>query len=104
MRGLRREYLHKQLSSLVARTRMLKGERLSFDDESKALYDAVAPTHPDSHFQAILAKLEPRFPGEGTLLERYERWRKPFVIPREKLDCGLPDQLSRSVARARPRG
>ena len=44
---------------------MLKGERLSFDDESQALYDVVAPAHPDSHFQAILAKLEPRFPGEG---------------------------------------
>ena len=29
-----------------ARVRMLKGERLSFDEESKALYDAVAPTHP----------------------------------------------------------
>jgi hypothetical protein len=86
MLRLRREYLHKQLSSLIARARLLKGERLSFDEESKALYDAVAPTFPESHFQAILNKLETRFPGEGTLLARYERWRQPFVIPREKLD------------------
>ena len=30
------------LGALTARVRMLKGERLSFDEESKALYDAVA--------------------------------------------------------------
>jgi hypothetical protein len=65
---------------------MLKGERLSFDEESKALYDAVAPTHPESHFKAILDKLEARFPGEGPLVSRYEAFRRQFVIPRDKLD------------------
>src|SRR6266404_9862165 len=47
---LRLEYLQKQISALAARVRMLKGEKLKFDDESRALYDAVAPTYPDSHF------------------------------------------------------
>jgi hypothetical protein len=47
MERLRQVYLDRQLSSLLARVRMLKGERLSFDEESKALYDAVAPTHPE---------------------------------------------------------
>ena len=62
---LRHQYLDRQLASLEARVRMLKGERLSFDEESRALYDAVAPTLPESHFQAILDKLEKRFPGRG---------------------------------------
>jgi hypothetical protein len=84
---LRWQYLERQLSSVAARIRMLKGERLSFDEESKALYDAVAPTHPASHFQAILDKLESRFPGQGPLLARYDAWRRPFVIPHEKLDA-----------------
>ena len=84
---LRREYLDRQLSALLARVRMLKGERLSFDEESKALYDAVAPTYPESHFTKILAALETRFPGEGPLVSRYEAWRRPFAIPREKLDA-----------------
>ena len=83
---LRHEYLERQLSSLLARTRMLRGERLSFDEESKALYDAVAPTHPESHFEQILARLEKRFPGEGPLVTRYDAWRRPFVIAKEKLD------------------
>jgi hypothetical protein len=83
---LRHQYLDRQLSALEARVRMLKGERLAFDKESLALYDAVAPTHAVSHFQKILDTLEKRFPGQGALSARYEAWRRPFVIPREKLD------------------
>ena len=89
---LRGEYLQKQISALAARVRMLKGEKLKFDDESRALYDAVAPTYrqsgsdPDSHFDQIIAQLEAKIPGKGPLWERYENWRKPFVIPKEKLD------------------
>src|SRR5437868_12094553 len=83
---LRREYLQKQISALAARVRMLKGEKLKFDDESRALYDAVAPTFPDSHFIQIISQLESKIPGKNPLWERYENWRKPFVIPKEKLD------------------
>jgi hypothetical protein len=86
MEQLRRRYLLKQLSALEARVRILNGERLKFDEESQALYDAVAPTFPETHFQEILAKLEPKLPGEGSLLQSYENWRRAFVIPKEKLD------------------
>src|SRR5947207_9554117 len=86
MLKLRREYLQKQISALAARVRMLKGEKLKFDDESRALYDAVAPTFPDSHFDQIISQLESKIPGNGPLWQRYENWRKPFVIPKDKLD------------------
>src|SRR5215471_5240743 len=56
MLKLRSEYLQKQVSALAARVRMLKGEKLKFDYESRALYDAVAPTYPDSHFDQIIAE------------------------------------------------
>jgi hypothetical protein len=86
MPRLRLHYLQRQLSALAARVRMLRGERLSFDEESKALYDAVAPTQPESHFQEALNRLSSRFPGDGTLVERYDAYRRAFVIPRDKLD------------------
>ncbi len=86
MSRLRAQYLERQLSALSARVRMLKGERLSFDEESQALYDAVAPTYPESHFQQILDRLEKRFPGNGPLVERYASYRNAFIIPRDKLD------------------
>jgi hypothetical protein len=83
---LRLQYLQRQLAALAARVRLLQGERLSFDEESRALYDAVAPTLPESHFQEILDRLEKRFPGSGPLVERYEAFRRAFVIPRARLD------------------
>jgi hypothetical protein len=99
MAKLRREFLLKQISALAARERMLKGEKLKFDDESRALYDAVAPTFDDSHFDQIISQLEAKIPGEGPLWERYEKWRKPFVIPKEKLDTVF--QLAIKECRAR---
>jgi hypothetical protein len=59
---------------------------MKFDEESKALYDAVAPTFPDSHFAEIVAQIEKKIRGSGPIAARYEEWRKPFIIPKEKLD------------------
>jgi len=105
MLKLRREYLQKQIAAVAARVRMLKGEKLKFDDESRALYDAVAPTYrqsgsdPDSHFDQIIAQLESKIPDNGPLWQRYENWRKPFVIPKAKLDTVF--QLAIKECRAR---
>src|SRR5262249_23893147 len=96
---LRREYLQKQISAMAARVRMLKGEKLKFDDESRALYDAVAPTYQDSHFDKIIAGLEAKIPGTGPLWQRYENWRNPFVLPKEKLDAVFQAAIKECRAR-----
>ena len=84
---LRHRYLTRQVESLRARLSMLRGERLSFDAESAALYDAVAPVHTEQEFAAVLAQLEQRLPGEGALAERYEAFRGGFEIPKDRLDA-----------------
>ncbi|HEX5758923.1 MAG TPA: hypothetical protein VF121_06980 [Thermoanaerobaculia bacterium] len=84
---LRHAYLLRQLQALAARLDMLSGARLSFDEESRALYDAVAPHRPAEHFEAVLAELAPRVPGDGPLPQRVEAFRQRFAIPREKLDA-----------------
>ena len=86
MGRLRREYLIKQASAVGARIRMLQGVRMSFDEESKALYDAVAPTFPTSHFDHVLKELEALVPGTGPLAERIEAFRQRHVIPPAKLE------------------
>ena len=83
---LRRQYLTRQMSALRARVSMLQGKRLTFDEESRALYDAVAPTQTEAEFEAVLKQLEARLPGDGTLLERYDRFKQAFVIPTAKVD------------------
>jgi hypothetical protein len=65
----------------------VQGERLTFEDEARAIYDATPPRHADAHFQKILDELERKLPGEGPLAERYNEWRNGFIIPKEKLDA-----------------
>jgi hypothetical protein len=84
--SLRLDYLRRQTDALIARAAMLQGTRLTFDEESKALYDAVAPTHGEDYFRALNAAIDQELPGEGSLSARVEAFRAQFVIPREKLD------------------
>ena len=87
MAQLRRQYLTRQLEALRARVSMLTGAKLRFDEESKALYDASAPTHTEADFADVLAQLESKLPGSGSLIDRYDAFRGRFVIPRERLDA-----------------
>jgi hypothetical protein len=87
MAQLRRQYLTRQLEALRARVSMLTGTKLRFDEESKALYDASAPTHTEADFADVLAQLESKLPGSGSLIDRYDAFRGRFVIPRERLDA-----------------
>lgn len=84
---LRHRYLSVQLQSLIKRVDMLQGSRLTFDEESKALYDAVAPTLPASAFEPTLAELATLIPaGSGSLADRYAAYQEQFFIPAAKLD------------------
>jgi hypothetical protein len=87
MTRLRYDYLEGQLAALRARAAMLGGRRMTFDAESKALYDAVAPAHSEAEFARVLAELDRALPGRGSLLDRYEAFRQQFVIPRDRLDA-----------------
>ena len=83
---LRQQYLQRQLEALRTRVLMLGGQALAFDDESDALYDAVAPRHPEAYFQETLTALDARLPGPGPLVDRYGAFRSAFTIPPDRLD------------------
>jgi hypothetical protein len=84
---LRHTYLTSQVSALRTRVAMLTGRKLTFDAESRALYDAVAPTNDPAVFEKTIQELGTRLPGSGSVLERYDAFRSRFVIPRERLDA-----------------
>jgi hypothetical protein len=83
---LRKQYLERQVQALRSRVAMLQGKRMSFDEESRALYDAVAPRHTESQFASVIAALEKKLPGDGPLIARYETFKEAFIIPRDRLD------------------
>ncbi len=84
---MRRQFLARQTEALVARIDVVGGKRMSFDEESKALYDAVAPHHSAEHFQELLHDLEGELPGPASLTARLEAFRGKVIIPRETLDA-----------------
>lgn len=96
---LRHTYLTKQIGSMVTRTQMLQGKKLSFDEEARALYDAAPPTFPEQHFQEILDRLARLLPGKGSIAERYNAYKKGFIIPPQKLDTVF--RIAIAEARAR---
>ncbi len=85
--SLRLDYLRRQTDALIARAEMLDGRRLTFDEESLALYDAVAPTQGEDYFQALNAAIDAELPGGDSLASRVEAFRARFIIPRERLDA-----------------
>jgi hypothetical protein len=96
---LRREYLKRQLEALRTRVRMLQGAKLTFDQESQALYDAVAPIHPESYFADTLKELERLLPGDAPLVDRYDVFRQKFIIPSAR----IARVFDRAIAECRTR-
>jgi hypothetical protein len=95
----RHRYVTRQLDALRARVAILDGTRMRFDEESKALYDAVAPMHTEAQSRAVIAELDKRLPGDGPLPARYETYRLRFVIPRARLDAAFRAAIAECRAR-----
>jgi len=99
MEERRYRHLGKLIDALIARTQMLLGRNLSFDEEAEALYDASPPVFDEAYFREILAGLERELPGAGTVPERYERYRAAFVIPKDRLDAVFQAAIAESRKR-----
>jgi hypothetical protein len=97
--ALRHRYLRVLLGSMVTRARMLGGERLSFDEEARALYDAVPPHHEEAHFDSLLGRLDTLLPGSRPLADRYQRFRDRLMIPEAKVDTVFKTAIAACRAR-----
>ena len=97
---LRHRYLTRQLEAVRAYIGVLAGDSLSFDEESRALYDAVAPTWPETHFRELVDSLSAVLPGTGPLPARLERYRRGFIIPPAKLDTVFRAAIAEARRRA----
>jgi hypothetical protein len=79
-------WLRDQVVGLRMAAALAAGERIAFVDEAEACF-GYRPQHTDeSVFEAAHARLEELLPGDGTLGERYERWRSAGTVPVERLE------------------
>lgn len=95
----RHAYLGKLVQALEARLALVAGEKLAFDEESRLIYDTVAPRHGAAHYDAVLAELDRALPGEGSVAARYQAFRNRFIIPPAKLDAVFQAAIAEARAR-----
>jgi hypothetical protein len=92
-------FLREHIASARARIELVGGVKMSFDEESRALYDAVAPRCDADTLEAALRELELLIPGTGDLAGRVEAYRSQFVVPEERIDT----VFTTAIAEARKR-
>ena len=95
----RHRNLRAQLEAMTARARILAGERLAFDEEAQALYDATPPRYDDGYFDSLLARLDTLLPGRGRLADRYQRFRNRLMIPAKRVDTVFKAAIAACRAR-----
>ena len=81
----RKAFLTAQLTAAVTRLRMLRGEKLSFDEEAQGLFDLRPRLKPLAAYDPVLARIDALVPGKGPLAERVDAFQDRFVIRTNRL-------------------
>ena len=95
----RATFLRAQLNAARTRLRMLRGEKLSFRQESLGLFGATPEIRPLESYDPVLGQIEALLPGAGTLAERVDAFQERFVIPADR----LKPVFDRAIAECRTR-
>ena len=81
----RAQFLVAQLTAAATRLRMMRGEKLSFEDEAEGLFGVRPEVKPLESFDPVIAEIEQLVPGQGPLPARIEAFSNRFNIPKDKL-------------------
>lgn len=92
----RRTFLEGQVRAMSVMIRLLQGEAISYADEVKGLYDVEAVRVPEAEFVASANALNDLLPGEGTIAEREQAFRRQFEVHPDKL-TGLLDIIKQEL-------
>lgn len=100
--NVRGAMLEKLIRAALTRIQMAQGETFSFDEETRLLYDAVAPEYDIAEFRAVLTEIDALLPGEAPLHERVDNFRNALAIPEDKLqavfDAAIAECRKRTLA------
>jgi len=100
--SIRGAMLEKLTRAALTRIQMTSGEVFSFDEETRQLYDAVAPHYDIASFDAMLDEIDALLPGDGPLHERVDNFRNSLAIPGDKMqavfDAAISECRKRTLA------
>lgn len=101
--GVRGAMLEKLIRAALTRIEMAQGKTYSFDEETRRLYDVVAPQYDLAEFDAALAEIDALLPGDAPLPARVEAFRNALAIPEDKLqmvfDAAIAECRKRTLSR-----
>jgi hypothetical protein len=83
--SLRGAMLEKLVRASAARIEIVQDQFYPFDEETRLLYDAVAPQYDVDEFYAVLTEIDALLPGDGPLYERVDAFRNSLAIAQDKL-------------------
>ena len=97
----RAKFLAAQLTAAATRLRMLRGEKLSFEDEAQGLFGVRPELKPLASYDPLLTRVEALVPGSGPLADRVETFQKRFTVPAGELkpvfDAAIAECKARTV-------
>ena len=101
MEQRRAKFLAAQLTAAATRLRMLRGEKLSFEEEAEGLFGVRPALRPLASYDPLLAQIEALVPGSGPLADRVEAFQRRFTIPADRLrpvfDAAIAECKARTV-------
>jgi hypothetical protein len=87
-------WLHDQLHGLRTYAGVLAGEVLSYSDEVEGCYGVRPRLTSEAELAAAHERLEELLPGDGSLAERYARWREPQFVPSEAIPAAAAEVVA----------
>ncbi len=95
-------YLRATLNSAKVRLRMLRGEKIAFQDEAEGLFGVRPEMIGLATLDPVLAQIETLVPGDGPLHERVNAFRDRFIIPNDRLSAVIDAAVAECRARTLP--
>ncbi len=83
--SIRGAMLEKLVRAAGARLQIAQDHHYLFNEETRLLYDAVAPTYIVSDFHKALSEIDELIPGDAPLHERVDEFRNSLAIEEDKL-------------------
>ena len=96
---LRHKALFLNVRAMDVRARMLVGEKFSFAEEARLIYDANIAQYDFRKFDQALGEIDKLVPGEGDLAQRVDAFRNRFAVADEKVS----DVVNLAIAECKKR-
>jgi hypothetical protein len=91
-------WLRDQVLGLRTFAGVLAGEERAYSDEVEGCY-GIRPSHTDEAvFAEAHERLDELLPGEGTLLERHDRWERSSLLPPDRIEATIAAVIAEARA------